>query len=155
VKRLALILILTLSATTASAVPTAAQDDQYTDPFAWKKCSAKVSSSLKITAVRRMRCKAAKRVMRRYDGSISRKFSTAGFNCKRVKGRAASGIWRCRKGSRKAFRFRSATNRVLRSLVRAGSHTRCTGRAGRVGRVQAPDEHVSASSASGPSPQPS
>jgi hypothetical protein len=105
VKRLALILILTLSATTASAVPTAAQDDQYTDPFAWKKCSAKVSSSLKITAARRMRCKAAKRVMRRYDGSISRKFSTAGFKCKRVKGRAVSGIWRCKKGTRKAFRF--------------------------------------------------
>jgi hypothetical protein len=105
VKRLALILILTLSTVTASAVPTAAQDEEYTDPFAWKKCSAKVSSNLKITAVRRMRCKAAQRVMRRYDGSISRKFSTAGFNCKRVKGRAVSGIWRCKKGSSNAFRF--------------------------------------------------
>jgi hypothetical protein len=105
VKRLALILVLTLSAATASAVPTAAQDDQYTDPFAWRKCSAKVSSNLKITAVRRMRCKAAKRVMRRYDGSISRRFSTAGFSCKLAKGRPISGIWRCKKGSRRAFRF--------------------------------------------------
>jgi hypothetical protein len=86
-------------------VPTTAQDDEYTDPFAWKKCSTKGSSNLKITAVRRMRCKAAKRVMHRYDGSISRRFSTAGFNCMRVKGRAINGIWRCKKGSSKAFRF--------------------------------------------------
>ena len=105
VKRIALILVLTLSSATSFAVPAAAQDEGYTDPFAWRKCSAKVSSNLKITAVRRMRCKAAKRVMRRYDGSISRRFSTARFNCKLVKGRPISGTWRCKKRSSKAFRF--------------------------------------------------
>jgi hypothetical protein len=105
VKRLALILILTLSTATAFAVPAAAQDEDYTDPFAWKKCSAKVDFNLKITAARNMRCRAAKRVMARHDDSISRKFSTSGFKCKLVKGRPISGIWRCKKGRTKAFRF--------------------------------------------------
>jgi hypothetical protein len=105
VKRLALTLILTLSTATAFAVPAAAQDEDYTDPFAWKKCSAKVDFNLKITSARSMRCKAAKRVMANYDGSIKRKFKAGAFNCKLVRGRPISGIWRCKKGRTKAFRF--------------------------------------------------
>jgi hypothetical protein len=105
VKRLALILILSLSTATALAAPAAAQDEGYTDPFAWKRCSAKVDFNLKITAVRSMSCKAAKRVMSRYNGSVKRSFKTQGFSCKLVKGRPISGIWRCKKGRAKAFRF--------------------------------------------------
>lgn len=107
-KRLALILTLTLTSAAAVAIPSAAQQggqDRYTDPFAWKKCASKVDANLKITAARSMRCKAAKRVMGRYDGQISRKFKTEGFSCKVVKGEPISGIWRCKKGRSKAFRF--------------------------------------------------
>jgi hypothetical protein len=105
VKRLALILILTLSTTTAFAAPAAAQDEQYSDPFGWKKCSARVDFNLKITAARGMRCRAAKRVMARHDRSIARRFRTQGFRCRLVKGRPISGVWRCNKGRAKAFRF--------------------------------------------------
>jgi hypothetical protein len=44
-------------------------------------------------------------VLRRYDGQISRKFTAGAFSCKRVKGRPISGVWRCKKGRTKAFRF--------------------------------------------------
>jgi hypothetical protein len=104
-KRLALILTLTVTSTAAVAVPSAAQQDGYTDPFAWKKCNSKLDANLKITAARSMRCKAARRVMGRYDGEISRRFQTEGFRCKLVKGEPISGIWRCKKGRAKAFRF--------------------------------------------------
>jgi hypothetical protein len=105
VKRLALILTLTVTSTAAFAGPASAQQDEYTDPFRWKKCNARVDSNLKITAARSMRCKSAKRVMRRHDGSISHRFSTSGFRCKLIKGRPISGVWRCKKGRVKAFRF--------------------------------------------------
>jgi hypothetical protein len=102
-KRLAL--ILTLTATSAAVpAPAAAQDEGYTDPFAWKKCRHTVDSNLKITAARNMRCKAARRVMSRYDGQHSRRFQAGRFACRLVKGRPTSGIWRCKNG-RKAFRF--------------------------------------------------
>jgi hypothetical protein len=104
-KRAALILVLTLSGAVALAPASVAQEEGYVDPFAWRKCSHKVDFNLKITAVRNMRCKGARRVMRRYDGSIARKFQTEGFKCKLVKGRPISGIWRCKKGRTKAFRF--------------------------------------------------
>jgi hypothetical protein len=102
VKRLTL--ILTLALTTAAAVAVSPAGAAYTDPFAWKKCNHKVDFNLKITAANNMRCRGARRVMRRYDGSISRRFNTDGFRCKRIKGSAVSGTWRCRK-DQKAFRF--------------------------------------------------
>jgi hypothetical protein len=102
VKRL--ILILTLALTTAATVSVAPAGAGYTDPFAWKKCNHKVDFNLKITAASNMRCRGARRVMRRHDGSISRRFKTDGFRCKRIKGSATSGTWRCRK-DQKAFKF--------------------------------------------------
>jgi hypothetical protein len=106
VKRAALILTLILTLTTAVSAAGAPPDAGYTDPFAWQKCHHKVDFNLKITAARNMRCRAARRVMRRYDGSIARRFDTPdGFHCRRVKGRAVSGIWRCSK-KRKAFKFK-------------------------------------------------
>lgn len=104
-KRKALILVLALAALMASS-PSAGAQEQYNDPFQWKKCNASVDFNLKITAARNMRCKSAKRVMRRFDGSIKRRFDApSGFRCKLVRGRVISGVWRCRKGETKAFRF--------------------------------------------------
>jgi hypothetical protein len=104
VKRLALILTVTMTAALAVAAAPAGAGG-YVDPFGVKKCSHKVDFNLKITQARNMRCRAARRVMRRYDGSIARKFDAPnGFRCKLVKGRPISGIWRCKKGN-KAFRF--------------------------------------------------
>jgi hypothetical protein len=102
VKRLALILTLTLTAASFAAVSPAGA--QYVDPFGWRKCNAKVDFNLKIKKARNMRCRGARSVMRRYDGNISRKFDASGFHCKLIKGRVISGIWNCKKG-RKAFRF--------------------------------------------------
>ena len=52
-----------------------------------------------------MRCKTARRDLRRHVGSISFRFRTpGGFRCKRVSGNALAGQWRCVK-QRKAYRF--------------------------------------------------
>ena len=104
-KRLALILTLTVTGAAAAATPAAAQDQGYVDPFQWKKCSHKVNDNSKVIAARNMSCRSARRVLRRHDGQISKTFQTSGFNCKRVKGRPISGVWRCKKGRTKAFRF--------------------------------------------------
>jgi hypothetical protein len=70
-----------------------------------RRCDHKVDFNLKITSARNMRCRAARRVMRRYDGSIARHFDAPnGFRCNLVEGRPISGIWRCTKDD-KAFRF--------------------------------------------------
>ena len=61
--------------------------------------------NVKIDSARNMTCRAARRQMRRYRGSISRTFVTpGGFYCYRVSGNRLAGQWRCRRG-RKAFRF--------------------------------------------------
>jgi hypothetical protein len=107
VKRLTLILVLTMTtAFAATAASAGAQDENYSDPFSWKKCSTKVDFNLKITAARHMRCRGGKRVMGRYHGSIKRKFDApSGFKCKRVKGKPKNGVWRCSTKS-KAFKFK-------------------------------------------------
>ena len=70
-----------------------------------RNCDHKVDFNLKITSARNMRCRAARRVMRRHRDSIARHFDAPnGFHCDLVEGRPISGIWRCTK-QRKAFRF--------------------------------------------------
>ena len=70
-----------------------------------RTCNHKVDFNLKITSARNMRCRAARRVMRRYQGSIARHFDAPnGFRCDLVAGRPISGIWRCTNET-KAFRF--------------------------------------------------
>jgi hypothetical protein len=70
-----------------------------------RTCSHKVDFNLKITSARNMRCRAARRVMRRHEGSIARHFDApSGFRCNLVEGRPISGIWRCTRDD-KAFRF--------------------------------------------------
>jgi hypothetical protein len=105
VKRLALILTLTLTTTVAVTVSPAGAQDRYTDPFDFKKCNLAVDANTKIKKARSMSCRAARRVLRRYDGDYSRRFDAPnGFRCKLVKGRPISGIWSCKK-KEKAFRF--------------------------------------------------
>ena len=58
-----------------------------------------------ISSARNMSCATAARQMRRYRGSIARRFRTpGGFSCYRVSGVALGGQWRCVRGAR-AFRF--------------------------------------------------
>jgi hypothetical protein len=58
-----------------------------------------------ISSARNMTCRAAAQEMRRYRGSIHRRFRTpGGFLCGRVSGGRLGGQWRCVKGGR-AFRF--------------------------------------------------
>jgi len=58
-----------------------------------------------ISSVRNMTCRAAQREMRRYRGSIHRRFRTpGGFRCGRVSGGPLGGQWRCVRGAQ-AFRF--------------------------------------------------
>jgi hypothetical protein len=102
-----LILILTLTLATMAAVATSSASAGYTDPFAWKKCNSKVDFNLKITAVKSVSCKSAKRVMANYDGQIKRTFKAGGYRCKRVKGNRLAGTWKCTKGS-KGFKFKFA-----------------------------------------------
>jgi hypothetical protein len=103
VNRLAIILTLTVIA--AAAVGVSPAGAGYIDPFAPRKCNAKVNANMKITQARNMSCRSARRVMRRYHGSVKRSFTAPSrFKCKLVKGRVVSGVWRCKKPS-KAFRF--------------------------------------------------
>jgi hypothetical protein len=74
-------------------------------PTRVRDCSAKADFNLLISSARNMRCRTAKRDLRRHKGSIGFTFRTpGGFRCTRVSGTAAAGQWRCVKG-RKAYRF--------------------------------------------------
>jgi hypothetical protein len=68
-------------------------------------CHARVDFNVTISSARNMRCRTARRDMRRYRGSIARRFRTpGGFRCRRVSGTRLGGQWRCVRG-RKAYRF--------------------------------------------------
>jgi hypothetical protein len=58
-----------------------------------------------VSSARNMTCSAARKDMRRYQGSISKRFSTpGGFRCRQVSGIPEGGQWRCVKGTR-AYRI--------------------------------------------------
>jgi hypothetical protein len=68
-------------------------------------CHARADFNLLVSSARNMTCTAAKRELRRYHGSIARRFRTpGGFACYRVSGNRLAGQWRCVRGT-KAFRF--------------------------------------------------
>jgi hypothetical protein len=68
-------------------------------------CHHHADFNLLVSSARNMTCTAAKRELRRYRGSISRRFRTpGGFACYRVSGNRLAGQWRCVRGGR-AFRF--------------------------------------------------
>jgi hypothetical protein len=74
-------------------------------PAKLRSCDTRADFNLHISSARNMFCRTAKRDLRRYRGSISRRFTTpGGFACVRVSGGELAGQWRCAKG-RKAYRF--------------------------------------------------
>ena len=74
-------------------------------PAKLRSCHTRADFNLLISSARNMRCKTARRDLRRHHGSISFRFRTpGGFRCQRVSGNALAGQWRCVK-QRKAYRF--------------------------------------------------
>jgi hypothetical protein len=93
------VLLIALLAPLAAAAPSVAA------PARVRDCAAKVDFNLEISSARNMRCRTAKRDLRRHRGSISRRFRTpGGFRCTRVSGTALGGQWRCVR-ELKAYRF--------------------------------------------------
>src|SRR4051794_26218176 len=90
------LVLLTLLVPAATAAPASA---------AVHDCSLVASATQVISSVRNMTCKAAKRDLNGYRGSIKRRFTTpGGFRCTRVSGGRLGGQWRCVDGGR-AYRF--------------------------------------------------
>ena len=101
VARLAVLLI-------ALLVPLAAAAPSGAMPSRVRECAAKVDFNIEISSARNMRCRTAKRDLRRHQGPIGRRFRTpGGFACRRVSGTALGGQWRCLRGT-KAYRFEFA-----------------------------------------------
>ena len=74
-------------------------------PAKVRDCHTHADFNLLISSARNMRCKTARRDLRRHHGPISFRFRTpGGFTCTRVSGSALGGQWRCVK-QRKAYRF--------------------------------------------------
>ena len=71
-------------------------------------CHSSSSDNVQVSSARNMKCKTARKDIRRYHGSIKKHFTTpGGFKCHRVSGDRLAGQWRCVKG-RKAYRFEFA-----------------------------------------------
>jgi hypothetical protein len=69
------------------------------------RCHSRVDFNVVVSSARNMACASARLDLRRYRGSIARRFHTpGGFACHRVSGSALGGQWRCFRG-RKAYRF--------------------------------------------------
>ena len=97
-KRLALVLI---AAFALASLPAGAG----ARPDVVRTCNHKLDFNLKITSARNMRCRAARRVMRRHRKSIAPHFNAPnGFHCDLVRGSGSAASWRCTRGG-KAFRF--------------------------------------------------
>jgi hypothetical protein len=68
-------------------------------------CHVRADFNILISSARNMSCRAGVREMRRYRGSIARRFRIPrGFVCYRVSGSRLAGQWRCVRGTQ-AFRF--------------------------------------------------
>lgn len=73
-----------------------------------RDCKTNGADNASVSSARNMTCKAARRDLRSYRGSIKKHFDTpGGFHCMRVSGGRLAGQWRCVKGSR-AYRFEFA-----------------------------------------------
>jgi len=89
-------LVCTGGATAAAAVHS---------PTGVVRCNVRADFNIRISSARNMTCRSAALEMRRYKGSIRRRFRTPGrFTCLRVSGNRLAGQWRCVRGAR-AFRF--------------------------------------------------
>ena len=100
-RRLSVVLVLVvLTAVALLALPGASAGSAVV-----RSCNHAVEFNLKIISARNMRCRAARRVMRRNDRPIGVNFAVPnGFRCKLREGSPIGGIWRCTRGD-KAFRF--------------------------------------------------
>lgn len=100
-RRLSVVLVLVvLTAVALLALPGASAGSAVV-----RSCNHAVDFNLKIISARNMRCRAARRVMRRNDRPIGVNFAAPnGFRCKLAQGGPLGGIWRCTRGD-KAFRF--------------------------------------------------
>ena len=100
-RRLSVVLVLVvLTAVALLALPGASAGSAVV-----RTCNHAVDFNLKIISARNMRCRAARRVMRRNDRPIGVNFAAPnGFRCKLAQGGPLGGIWRCTRGD-KAFRF--------------------------------------------------
>jgi hypothetical protein len=95
--RATIALVVTAAALSAALAPAAAARD----------CTSEVDFNVHITSARGMTCAAAARDLRRHKGSIATRFSTpGGFACHRISGSSLAGVWRCTKGTSRAYRFR-------------------------------------------------
>jgi hypothetical protein len=95
-----LLALIVIGALTALALPGSSAGSAIV-----RDCNHAVDFNLKITSARNMRCRAARRVMRRNDKPIARNFEAPnGFRCRLVEGIPLGGTWRCTRGV-KAFRF--------------------------------------------------
>jgi hypothetical protein len=71
----------------------------------FKHCNLQADATIVITSVRNMKCRNARREIRRYHGSIKYRFRTPHhFRCRRASGSRLGGQWRCKRRS-KVFRF--------------------------------------------------
>jgi hypothetical protein len=96
----AAVLAAVAAAALAAAPAPARVQDRVVDCHAWAHYP-----NVLISSARNMTCRRARRDMRRYRGSISRRFRTpGGFRCRQVSGVPEGGQWRCVKRSR-AYRF--------------------------------------------------
>jgi hypothetical protein len=97
-----------LGSITAAALAVAAVGATATADAAVRDCQSSKSDNAYVSSARNMTCKAARRDLHRYQGSIKRHFTTpGGFHCRRVSGSRLAGQWRCVKGA-KAYRFEFA-----------------------------------------------
>jgi hypothetical protein len=58
----------------------------------------------KISSARGLSCASAVKIMKSYQGDISKSFKVGGYACGQVSGSQFGGQWRCVRGA-KAFRF--------------------------------------------------
>jgi hypothetical protein len=89
----------------AVVLPFAAATRASGEATAVVRCHVHADFNILISSARNMTCRSAGTEMRRYRGSISRRFTTPGrYRCYQVSGNRLAGQWRCVRGIR-AFRF--------------------------------------------------
>ena len=99
------LLVLLAVAIVATGVTTAAASRPTARAARVHRCHARVDFNLAVSSSRNMSCRVAAHDIRRYHGSIRRRFTTpGGFRCHRVSGNRLAGQWRCVRRT-KAYRF--------------------------------------------------
>jgi hypothetical protein len=99
------LMVLVTVAILAGAVGTAVAGGPRAQAARLHLCRSRVDFNLTVSSSRNMLCRTAAHDIRRYHGSIARRFTTPGhFRCHRVSGNRLAGQWRCVRRTR-AYRF--------------------------------------------------